>query len=158
MYVTTSGSCDRKDLTKPFVYLWSLYRKTGLSQRLRCDPHQLLPVVNLTTVQWIEKPWTFVCLRWLSNYNWGYDPQNYFSLTGMYSSNLRIRKTCAEFKNLIQRNPQTWHGCYPWTWSITILQGWHFEDIRQTTITLWMQTELSHAPASGGRLGTTHHV
>ena len=37
-----------------------------------------------------------------SNYNWGYDPQNYFSLTGMYSEKPSDpAKRIEEFKNLV---------------------------------------------------------
>ena len=38
----------------------------------------------------------------VSNYNWGYDPQNYFSLTGMYFEKPSDPdKRIEEFKNLV---------------------------------------------------------
>ncbi|MFU1827881.1 alpha-amylase family glycosyl hydrolase, partial [Enterococcus faecium] len=37
-----------------------------------------------------------------TNYNWGYDPQSYFALTGMYSEDpTDPAKRIEEFKNLI---------------------------------------------------------
>lgn len=41
--------------------------------------------------------------KWSTNYNWGYDPHNYFSLNGWYSSNPKNPYSrMEEFKNLVQ--------------------------------------------------------
>ncbi len=65
-------------------------------------PIQLLPVL-LPFVNEMQngKVWMLYASN-DSNYNWGYDPQNYFSLTGMYSENPNEpAKRIEEFKNLV---------------------------------------------------------
>ncbi|MGC4441825.1 hypothetical protein ABXW85_23475, partial [Streptococcus suis] len=61
---------------------------------------QLLPVLSYFFVNELDKTRSENYTSADNNYNWGYDPQHYFSLSGMYSENpndpeLRI----SEFKN-----------------------------------------------------------
>ena len=94
-----------------------------------------------------------------SNYNWGYDPQNYFSLTGMYSSDPKNpEKRIAEFKNLINEIHKRGMGAildvvYNHTAKVDIFEDlepnyYHFMDADGTPRTSF----------GGGRLGTTHHM
>lgn len=94
-----------------------------------------------------------------NNYNWGYDPHSYFSLSGMYSENpkdpeLRIE----EFKKLIDEIHSRGMGVildvvYNHTARVHIFEDlvpnyYHFMDADGTTRTSFV----------GGRLGTTHHM
>lgn len=94
-----------------------------------------------------------------TNYNWGYDPQSYFSVSGMYSENpedpeLRIK----ELKNLINEIHKRDMGVtldvvYNHTASVGIFEDlvpnyYHFMDADGTPRTSF----------GGGRLGTTHEM
>lgn len=92
-----------------------------------------------------------------ANYNWGYDPHSYFSLSGMYSENPKDPKLrIAEFKELIHAIHSIGLGVtldvvFNHTAKISILEDlvpnyYHFMD------------EDGNAKSSfgGGRLGTTH--
>lgn len=94
-----------------------------------------------------------------NNYNWGYDPHSYFSLTGMYSENpddpeLRIE----EFKRLIDEIHSRNMGVildvvYNHTARVDIFEDlvpnyYHFMDADGTPKTSF----------GGGRLGTTHKM
>ncbi|RXJ01687.1 pullulanase [Anaerobacillus alkaliphilus] len=94
-----------------------------------------------------------------TNYNWGYDPHSYFSLSGMYSENpndpeLRVK----EFKNLINEIHSRGMGVildvvYNHTARVGIFEDlvpnyYHFMDADGTSRTSF----------GGGRLGTTHKM
>ena len=94
-----------------------------------------------------------------NNYNWGYDPHSYFSVSGMYSENpndpeLRI----AEFKELINEIHSRGMGVildvvYNHTARLHIFEDiipnyYHFMDADGTPRTSF----------GGGRLGTTHEM
>lgn len=94
-----------------------------------------------------------------SNYNWGYDPHSYFSITGMYSEDvqdpsLRIK----EFKNLVDEIHERGMGVildvvYNHTARTHIFEDlepnyYHFMDEKGNTKTSF----------GGGRLGTTHEM
>jgi secreted pullulanase len=94
-----------------------------------------------------------------TNYNWGYDPQSYFSLTGMYSENPEDpAKRIEEFKNLIDEIHSRGMGIildvvYNHTASLHIFEDlepnyYHFMDADGTPRTSF----------GGGRLGTTHEM
>lgn len=94
-----------------------------------------------------------------SNYNWGYDPQNYFSLTGMYSENPSDpAKRIEEFKNLVAAIHAHGMGVildvvYNHTAKTAIFEDlepnyYHFMDADGTPRTSF----------GGGRLGTTHYM
>lgn len=108
----TSDPSVEKDLT----HRWGSYRafidKLPYIKALGVTHIQLLPVMA-----WYFGDETKMGQRELhysakhSNYNWGYDPQNYFSLDGAYSENpddaeLRI----AEFKDLVDAIHQAGMG------------------------------------------------
>lgn len=101
-------------------------------------------------------------LEWLSdknNYNWGYDPHNYFSISGMYSENpddpeLRIK----EFKKLVNQIHSRGMGVildvvYNHTARLEIFENlvpkyYHFMD----------KDGRPRESFGGGRLGTTHKM
>jgi len=94
-----------------------------------------------------------------NNYNWGYDPHSYFSLSGMYSENPQNpQERIREFKELIAEIHKLGMGVildvvYNHTANLHILEDlvpnyYHFSD------------EFNEAKTSfgGGRLGTTHYM
>ncbi|GAK12902.1 pullulanase [Geomicrobium sp. JCM 19039] len=94
-----------------------------------------------------------------TNYNWGYDPHSYFSLTGMYSEDpTDPEKRIEEFKNLIYEIHKRDMGVvldvvYNHTARVEIFEDlephyYHFMDANGTPRTSF----------GGGRLGTTHEM
>ncbi|MBJ8325076.1 pullulanase [Streptococcus pacificus] len=94
-----------------------------------------------------------------TNYNWGYDPQSYFALTGMYSETpTNPLARIAEFKELVNEIHKRGMGVildvvYNHTAKIFIFEDlepnyYHFMDANGTPRTSF----------GGGRLGTTHHM
>ena len=94
-----------------------------------------------------------------SNYNWGYDPQNYFSLTGMYSEKPSDpAKRIEEFKNLVSAIHA--HGMdvildvvYNHTAKTAI-----FEDLEPNYYHFMDADGTPRSSFGGGRLGTTHYM
>ncbi|GEK89589.1 pullulanase, extracellular [Alkalibacterium putridalgicola] len=92
-----------------------------------------------------------------TNYNWGYDPQSYFSLTGMYSENPEDpEKRIEEFKNLIAEIHERDMGVildvvYNHTARTSI-----FEDLEPNYYHFMDADGTSRENFGGGRLGTTH--
>ncbi|MBM7642728.1 pullulanase [Streptococcus loxodontisalivarius] len=94
-----------------------------------------------------------------SNYNWGYDPQSYFALSGMYSSDPSDPgQRILEFKNLVNEIHKRGMGVildvvYNHTALLDIFEDlepnyYHFMDADGTPRTSF----------GGGRLGTTHYM
>ena len=94
-----------------------------------------------------------------SNYNWGYDPQNYFSLTGMYSENpSEPAKRIEEFKNLVAAIHAHGMGVildvvYNHTAKTAI-----FEDLEPNYYHFMDADGTPRSSFGGGRLGTTHYM
>ncbi len=94
-----------------------------------------------------------------SNYNWGYDPQNYFSLTGMYFEKPSDPdKRIEEFKNLVSAIHA--HGMdvildifYNHTAKTAI-----FEDLEPNYYHFMDADGTPRSSFGGGRLGTTHYM
>ncbi|WP_051503749.1 pullulanase, partial [Alkalibacterium sp. AK22] len=92
-----------------------------------------------------------------TNYNWGYDPHSYFSLTGMYSENPEDpAKRIEEFKNLIDEIHTRGMGVildvvYNHTARVHI-----FEDLEPNYYHFMDADGTPRVSFGGGRLGTTH--
>ena len=156
----TSDSAIAKDLTKPFGTFEAFIEKLDYLKDLGVTHIQLLPVLSYYFVNELknhERLSDYASSN--SNYNWGYDPQNYFSLTGMYSSDPKNpEKRIAEFKNLINEIHKRGMGAildvvYNHTAKVDIFEDlepnyYHFMDADGTPRTSF----------GGGRLGTTHHM
>ena len=156
----TSDPAIAKDLTKPFGTFEAFIEKLDYLKDLGVTHIQLLPVLSYYFVNELknhERLSDYASSN--SNYNWGYDPQNYFSLTGMYSSDPKNpEKRIAEFKNLINEIHKRGMGAildvvYNHTAKVDIFEDlepnyYHFMDADGTTRTSF----------GGGRLGTTHHM
>ena len=156
----TSDPAIAKDLTKPFGTFEAFIEKLDYLKDLGVTHIQLLPVLSYYFVNELknhERLSAYASSN--SNYNWGYDPQNYFSLTGMYSSDPKNpEKRIAEFKNLINEIHKRGMGAildvvYNHTAKVDIFEDlepnyYHFMDADGTPRTSF----------GGGRLGTTHYM
>lgn len=156
----TSDPAIAKDLTKPFGTFEAFIEKLDYLKDLGVTHIQLLPVLSYYFVNELknhERLSDYASSN--SNYNWGYDPQNYFSLTGMYSSDPKNpEKRIAEFKKLINEIHKRGMGAildvvYNHTAKVDLFEDlepnyYHFMDADGTPRTSF----------GGGRLGTTHHM
>ena len=156
----TSDPAIAKDLTKPFGTFEAFIEKLDYLKDLGVTHIQLLPVLSYYFVNELknhERLSDYASSN--SNYNWGYDPQNYFSLTGMYSSNPKDpEKRIAEFKNLINEIHKRGMGAildvvYNHTAKVDI-----FEDIEPNYYHFMDADGTPRTSFGGGRLGTTHYM
>ena len=156
----TSDPAIAKDLTKPFGTFEAFIEKLDYLKDLGVTHIQLLPVLSYYYVNELknqERLSAYASSN--SNYNWGYDPQNYFSLTGMYSSDPKNpEKRIAEFKNLINEIHKRGMGAildvvYNHTANVDI-----FEDIEPNYYHFMDADGSPRTSFGGGRLGTTHYM
>ena len=156
----TSDPAIAKDLTKPFGTFEAFIEKLDYLKDLGVTHIQLLPVLSYYFVNELknhERLSDYASSN--SNYNWGYDPQNYFSLTGMYSSDPKDpEKRIAEFKNLINEIHKRGMGAildvvYNHTANVDI-----FEDIEPNYYHFMDADGTPRTSFGGGRLGTTHYM
>ena len=156
----TSDPAIAKDLTKPFGTFEAFIEKLDYLKDLGVTHIQLLPVLSYYFVNELknhERLSDYASSN--SNYNWGYDPQNYFSLTGMYSSDPKDpEKRIAEFKNLINEIHKRGMGAildvvYNHTANVDI-----FEDIEPNYYHFMDADGTPRTNFGGGRLGTTHYM
>ncbi|RLL43856.1 pullulanase [Oceanobacillus piezotolerans] len=120
---------------------------------------QLLPVMNYFHVNENERERLVNYSSSDNNYNWGYDPHSYFSLTGMYSEDPdNAEERIKEFKFLIKEIHKRDMGVildvvYNHTARVDIFENlepnyYHFMDGDGTP----------RESFGGGRLGTTHQM
>ncbi|MEJ6952549.1 pullulanase [Natronospora cellulosivora (SeqCode)] len=156
----TSDPKIADDLNSQFATFEAFVDKLDYIEELGVTHIQLLPVMSYFWGDELANDQRM--LEYSSsgnNYNWGYDPHSYFSLSGMYSENpedpeLRIK----EFKKLIDEIHSRGMGVildvvYNHTARVTIFEDllanyYHFMDADGSTRTSF----------GGGRLGTTHHM
>lgn len=156
----TSDKAIAGDLKSQFGTFSAFVEKLDYLKELGVTHIQLLPVLSYYYVNELkngERMDDYASSN--SNYNWGYDPQNYFSLTGMYATdpsnpNARIE----EFKELVHEIHKRGMGVildvvYNHTAKTDIFEDlepnyYHFMDADGTPRTSY----------GGGRLGTTHHM
>ena len=156
----TSDPAIAKDLTKPFGTFEAFIEKLDYLKDLGVTHIQLLPVLSYYYVNELKNHERLSAYASSdSNYNWGYDPQNYFSLTGMYSSDPKDpEKRIAEFKNLVNEIHKRGMGAildvvYNHTANVDI-----FEDIEPNYYHFMDADGTPRTSFGGGRLGTTHYM
>lgn len=148
------------ELTSPFGTFTAMIDKLDYIQSLGVTHVQLLPIMSYyfgSDFKAREREMDYSAQG--NNYNWGYDPQSYFSISGMYSANpadpeLRI----SELKQLINAIHARGMGVildvvFNHTANVHIFEDlcpgyYHFMDKDGTPRTSF----------GGGRLGTTHHM
>ncbi|WNF36659.1 pullulanase [Bacillaceae bacterium IKA-2] len=156
----TSDETIGEELTAQFGTFAAFVEKLDYIQDLGVTHVQLLPVMSYffgDELKNAERMLEYASTQ--TNYNWGYDPHSYFSLSGMYSENpsdpeLRV----AEFKKLIAEIHNRDMGVlldvvYNHTARVGIFEDlvpnyYHFMDADGTPRTSF----------GGGRLGTTHEM
>ncbi|WP_078055042.1 pullulanase [Erysipelothrix larvae] len=123
---------------------------------------QLLPVMayyNIDENNRDERVWDALAQGADSNYNWGYDPHSYFTLSGVYSEdNTNAELRIQEFKALIDEIHNREMGVildvvYNHTAAVHI-----FEDLQPNYYHFMDFMGNSKTSFGGGRLGTTHHM
>lgn len=156
----TSDQAIANDLKAQFGTFSAFVEKLDYLKELGVTHIQLLPVLSyyyFNELKNAERMDEYASSN--SNYNWGYDPQNYFSLTGMYSSDpTNPSARIAEFKELVNEIHKRGMGVildvvYNHTAKTDLFEDlepnyYHFMDADGTPRTSY----------GGGRLGTTHYM
>nr|WP_236838913.1 pullulanase [Caldalkalibacillus salinus] len=156
---TSDPSIDDQ-LQQEFGTFASFVEKLDYIQDLGVTHIQLLPVMSYFFADEFNRDQRL--LEYAStqnNYNWGYDPHSYFSLSGMYSEDPDdAEKRIEEFKNLIKEIHRRDMGVildvvYNHTARVEIFENlepnyYHFMDADGTP----------RESFGGGRLGTTHEM
>ncbi|WP_421381647.1 pullulanase [Bacillus salacetis] len=156
----TSDPNIADELQHEFGTFAAFVEKLDYIKELGVTHIQLLPVMSYYFTNEFEKDERM--LEYAStetNYNWGYDPQSYFSLTGMYSEKPEDpEKRIKEFKKLIKEIHKRDMGVvldvvYNHTAQVSIFEDlvpnyYHFMDADGTP----------RSSFGGGRLGTTHKM
>jgi len=154
----TSDPSIADELTAQFGTFASFVDKLDYLESLGVTHIQLLPVMSYYFGdEWASDERLLEYASENTNYNWGYDPHSYFSLSGMYSENpddpeLRI----AEFKRLVDEIHKRGMGVildvvYNHNARMEIFENlvpnyYHFMDTNGNP----------KGSYGGGRLGTTH--
>ena len=156
----TSDTAISDELQHQFGTFAAFVEKLDYLQELGVTHIQLLPVMSYYYVNELanaERLTDYASSN--TNYNWGYDPQSYFALTGMYSEDpTDPAKRIEEFKNLIAEIHKRGMGVildvvYNHTADLAILEDlepnyYHFMEADGTAKTSF----------GGGRPGTTHYM
>lgn len=155
----TSDQAISGDLTNQFGTFGAFAERLQYLKELGVTHIQLLPVMSYYFINEMNKDRMDNYASSDTNYNWGYDPQSYFALTGNYSSDpTDPSKRIAEFKNLVNEIHKLGMGVlldvvYNHTAKVAILEDlepnyYHFMDADGTPRTAF----------GGGRVGTTHYM
>ncbi|MGM0843585.1 MAG: pullulanase [Bacillota bacterium] len=156
----TSDPNIEDELKSEFGTFAAFVEKLDYIEDLGVTHIQLLPVMSYYFSNEFEKDERLLEYESTdTNYNWGYDPQSYFSLTGMYSEKPEDpEKRIKEFKKLIKEIHKRDMGVvldvvYNHTAQVSIFEDlvpnyYHFMDADGTPRTSF----------GGGRLGTTHKM
>ncbi|MBF0698714.1 pullulanase [Streptococcus danieliae] len=135
-------------------------KKLDYLQELGVTHIQLLPVLSYYFVNEAENQQRMLDYRSSGvNYNWGYDPQSYFALTGMYSERPQDpAERIAELKELVQAIHDRGMAVildvvYNHTAKTAI-----FEDLEPNYYHFMDQDGTPRTSFGGGRLGTTHYM
>ncbi|RDW16692.1 pullulanase [Oceanobacillus chungangensis] len=156
----TSDPSIAGDLKKTdFGTFAAFIKKLDYLEELGVTHIQLLPVMNYYNVNELDRERLLDYSSSDNNYNWGYDPHSYFSLTGMYSEDPDdAEERIKEFKFLIKEIHKRDMGVvldvvYNHTAKVEIFENlepnyYHFMDADGTP----------RESFGGGRLGTTHEM
>ncbi|RIW31883.1 pullulanase [Bacillus salacetis] len=156
----TSDPNIEDELKHEFGTFAAFVEKLDYIKELGVTHIQLLPVMSYYFTNEFEKDERMLEYQSTdTNYNWGYDPQSYFSLTGMYSEKPGDpEKRIKEFKKLIKEIHKRDMGVvldvvYNHTAQVSIFEDlvpnyYHFMDADGTP----------RSSFGGGRLGTTHKM
>lgn len=153
---TSDPSLDGK-LRNEFGTFAAFVEKLDYLKELGVTHVQLLPVLSYFYVNELDKSRSTAYTSSDNNYNWGYDPQHYFALSGMYSANpndpaLRI----AELKNLVNEIHKRGMGIILDVVYNHTARTYLFEDLEPHYYHFMNADGTARESFGGGRLGTTH--
>lgn len=156
----TSDQAIADQLTSPFGTFKAFIEKLDYLKDLGVTHIQLLPVMSYYFINEVaarERMTDYDSSD--TNYNWGYDPQSYFALTGAYSTDpTNAEKRIAEFKELVNAIHERGMGIildvvYNHTAKVDL-----FEDLEPNYYHFMEADGTPKSSFGGGRLGTTHHM
>ncbi|SFC60741.1 pullulanase, extracellular [Alkalibacterium subtropicum] len=154
----TSDPSIENDLNSPFGSFSAFIEKLDYISSLGVTHIQLLPVMSYYFINELKN--TERLLDYASNgvnYNWGYDPQSYFALTGMYSEDPQDpEKRIEEFKNLVAAIHQRGMGVILDVVYNHTAREHIFEDLEPNYYHFMDADGTPRTSFGGGRLGTTH--
>lgn len=156
----TSDPTIAEDLEHPFGTFKAFIERLDYIQSLGVTHIQLLPILSYFNVNELENHIRYMQYKsaW-SNYNWGYDPQHYFALTGVYSTDPQDPYArIAEFKSLVNEIHQRGMGVtldvvYNHTGRLHLL-----ENLEPGYYYFMNKDGSSRENFGGGRLGSTHYM
>lgn len=153
----TSDPFIAEELAAPFGTFAAFKERLDYLKDLGVTHIQLLPVLNYYHVNELDRERSPQYASENENYNWGYDPQSWFALTGMYSTEpndpeARVR----EFKELVSLIHEKGMGVildvvYNHTAKIELL-----EDIQPNYYYFMDKNGKPKGSYGGGQVGSTH--
>lgn len=153
---TSDQSLDGK-LKNQFVTFAAFSEKLDYLQKLGVTHIQLLPVLSYFYVNEMDKSRSTAYTSSDNNYNWGYDPQSYFALSGMYSEKPKDPSArIAELKQLIHDIHKRGMGVILDVVYNHTAKTYLFEDIEPNYYHFMNEDGSPRESFGGGRLGTTH--
>ncbi|GAA0310114.1 secreted pullulanase [Gracilibacillus halotolerans] len=157
--MTSDPSID-EELTARFGTFAAFVERLDYIQDLGVTHIQLLPIMSYYFSNEFENDQRLLDYSSTgNNYNWGYDPHSYFSITGMYSENpMNPEKRIEELKLLIDEIHKRDMGVildvvYNHTARVHI-----FEDLEPNYYHFMNADGTPRESFGGGRLGTTHKM
>ncbi|AOM81793.1 pullulanase [Salisediminibacterium beveridgei] len=156
----TSDPAIEEELDSTFGTFAAFTERLDYLEELGVTHVQLLPVMSYffsNEYERTERMMDYSSTQ--NNYNWGYDPHSYFSLTGMYSQNPDDpAKRIEEFKLLVDAIHERGMGVildvvYNHTARVHI-----FEDLEPNYYHFMDADGTPRVSFGGGRLGTTHEM
>lgn len=153
----TSDPSIEQELQAPYGTFAAFGERLDYLKRLGVTHIQLMPVLSYYYVNEHDRARSPQYASKDENYNWGYDPQSYFSLSGMYSTNPDDPgKRIEEFKALVELIHKNDMGVildvvYNHTARIELL-----EDIEPNYYYFMDNTGKPKGSYGGGQVGSTH--
>lgn len=160
MHVRDFTSDKNLKLKAPFGTFKAFIEKLDYIKSLGITHIQLLPILSYYNIDESRRNETsYNYLGKSTNYNWGYDPQSYFALSGMYSTDPSdATKVIAEFKELVYEIHKRGMGVilnvvYNYSAKLNI-----FEDIEPEYYHFMDAENRAKTNFGGGRLASTHYM
>jgi secreted pullulanase len=156
----TSDPSIEDELEHPFGTFSAFKERLDYIEELGVTHIQLLPVMSYLWANEYkadERMMEYASTN--TDYNWGYDPQSYFSLTGMYTDDPdNPERRIEEFKQLVDEIHKRGMGVildvvYNHTASMHV-----FEDLEPHYYHFMDKDGTPRESFGGGRLGTTHEM
>lgn len=155
----TSDPSIKGELKAPFGTFLAMAERLDYLKDLGVTHIQLLPVLNFYHVNELDREREMDYESQGQNYNWGYDPQSYFALTGMYATKPQDPENrIDEFKQLVKAIHDRGMGVildvvYNHTAKIELL-----EDIQPNYYYFMDKQGKPKGSFGGGQVGSTHRM